>query len=74
MKHLQDHFLQAHALAQPAEADGFHELFHLIGDRAKTIGDLGGEASQFGFILCRRVPRDGISRRAAQPALRWRGA
>jgi len=74
MKHLEHHLLQVHALVEPAEADGFHELFHLIGDRAKTIGDLGGEASQFGFILYRRVPPDGISRRAAQPALRWRGA
>ena len=74
MKHLQDHFLQARALAQPAEADGFRGFAHLIGDRAETVGDLGGEALQLGFVLCRRVPPDGISRRAAQPALRWRGA
>jgi len=35
------------------EADGFHQLFHLIGggSAVRRISDLGGEALQLRFVL-----------------------
>ena len=51
MKHLQHHLLQAHALAQPAQADAFEQLVHLRRDRAEAVGDLRRELLQFLLVL-----------------------
>ena len=48
---LQHHLLQPHALAQPTQADGFHQLRDLLRDRAETVGDLRRELLQLGFVL-----------------------
>ena len=51
MKHLQHHLFQAHLLAEPAQADGFHQFGDLLRYGAETIGDFRCELLQLGFVL-----------------------